>query len=535
MILMEKIKVCAYTRVSTNSRDQENSFENQKTYFEREISKSDKYELTKIYADKGLTGTSWNKRDEFLQMLYDAGIDIIAETKRKKHFEANETREPKFKYIFVKNTSRFARNVVVMDIIRELQRKKVYVYFLDINKTTENESDITYIEIFLTFDENDSRDKSKKVRFGHLEGARKGIIHVNSRIYGYKYIQEENRLEIIPEEAEVVKLIYNLYIEGFGVRKIIKELENNKIKTREYKEFTPSTVKRILSNEKYYGLSVRQKYDTGIVFNKNTYAKLKSEKEWISKETDKIPAIITKEIFNKAQKIRNSKVNSINQRGIYKGISEYAGLIKCGKCGSNYTRNLDRGRIFYNCSLKKTKGSNICNNKNVSLKTIEEGFNLLQNGSMAMIMKLEYENKIDKLNRKKKSLQKKINQQSNERVNQLKDELEKQNNIKNNLLDLFIEGQFDRDELDKRREKIDIKIDELQTEITYLSKTNDEINEEIEEINRQIQMFNGLSEFKFHTKEEILDNIKNMIVIEKENKLYLSFDFGEIQFNVPLN
>ena len=111
------IKVAAYCRVSTDSTDQANSFENQN------------YKLYQVYADKGITGTKL-QRPEFNHMLEDAGLDIIyvdnlANDSRKQYHKYTtvlSSRQPKFNLILVKNTSRFARNVSVSDILNELKQ-----------------------------------------------------------------------------------------------------------------------------------------------------------------------------------------------------------------------------------------------------------------------------------------------------------------------------------------------------------------------------------------------------------------------------
>ena len=118
-----KQAVVAYCRVSTSSKDQENSFENQKNFFEREVGRSETLELVGIYADKGITGTSLNRRDDFTRMLLDAGLIERKVTRTRSIFEIDHSK-PKFNLILVKNTSRFARNVMVIDILRELVKTK---------------------------------------------------------------------------------------------------------------------------------------------------------------------------------------------------------------------------------------------------------------------------------------------------------------------------------------------------------------------------------------------------------------------------
>jgi hypothetical protein len=138
-------------------------------------------------------------------------------------------------------------------------------------------------------------------------------------------------------------------------------------------EYQSSSIRRIITNEKYCGLDNSLKYDTGEVFNKNSYPKVKDE--YTVQPTDKIPAIISRDLFYKCKDIMHSKTNYKNQCGIYNGSSKYKNLIYCGVCGSVYHSNRDKGRIFYNCSNKKLHGTAACNSVNVSEKQIDTYIN----------------------------------------------------------------------------------------------------------------------------------------------------------------
>ena len=280
------IRAVAYCRVSTKSEEQKNSFDLQQAYFRDEVIKWEGYELIDVYADRGFSGTMLS-RPEFDRMLYDAGLDIIEvrnETKDnrklyKKYVTVpSSTRKPKFNLILVKDTSRFARNIIVWDILNDLKKVGVHVRFLDHGKSTENDSDATYLQLFNTFDEAESRARSTKVTFGIREGAKRGKINANKRLYGYTYIQKENRLETIPEEEKVIGLIFSLYSKGNGIRRIINQLDERGIKTRLGKSFVKTTIGKILDNEKYAGRNVRMKYTTGTIFKKS-YPKRKPENE----------------------------------------------------------------------------------------------------------------------------------------------------------------------------------------------------------------------------------------------------------------
>ena len=137
----------------------------------------------------------------------------------------SSSRTPCFDLIIVRNTSRFARNINAVQILEQLKQIKVYVYFCDIDKTTEKDTDMEEIESHILSAERESRIKSRMVRFGTNEGAKEGVIRASSRLYGYKFIKAEfpidDRLEIIENEAEVIRKIYGWYLQGYGMRRII--------------------------------------------------------------------------------------------------------------------------------------------------------------------------------------------------------------------------------------------------------------------------------------------------------------------------
>lgn len=506
----EIIKVCAYCRVSTDSNDQANSFENQKDFFEKYAEKNPNFELVEIYSDKGFTGTSFDKREGFNQMLFDAGIDV--ETyKRKVNLIISEERKPKFKYILVKNSSRFARNMQIVVLIDELKKAGVYIKFLDIDLSTETRDEQFLINFFLNFDQQESVDKSKKVKWGHERGAEKGNIHVNSSIYGFEYLPSENRLEIIEEEAEVIRKIFDMYTNhNLGFRKIVEKLNELEIKTRKNKEFCKSTIQRILTNEKYYGALVRQKWSSGEVFNKHS-PKIRPEEEWIVHEDHpNIPPIISKEVFAKAQAILKSRTK--DSKGVYIRKTKYAGLIVCGKCKANYTRNSDKGRYFFNCSTKKTKGLKECDNLNVSLTDLEEFIDYLAvEGLYNSILKSKNE-KISLLIQLKEKMMIQINQENIDEVNKKKELVNDLMIKKEKLLDLYMDGIFDKKTLDERVEKLNHVLSTYGREISLLTKPNEEIKKEINEIDNRLSELKKLEVNKSYTSEEVLEMIEEIEV-----------------------
>ena len=518
-------------------RDQANSFENQNLYFNRELSKNPDFKLFRVYADKGITGTKLH-REEFDKMLIDAGLDIL-EVKNDsgylKYVTLPTSRKPKFKYIFVKNTSRFARNVEVASIFRDLSRMGVFVNFLDLNKSTENEADSTYIQIFCSFDERESRDKRTKVLFGIAEGNKKGVIRTNGKLYGYRYIQKENRLEVIPEEAEVIKKIFTLYSQNLGIRQILNILEKEGILTRNGKKFGRTTIRNILDNEKYCGYSNNCKHYLGNdLFDKFVTPKRKQDGEYDLIESWKIPPIVDLELFRACKEILEGKINYENQKGVKKPYARFSGLLRCDICGNSYISNVDRGRRFYNCSTKKQFGILRCNSYNVSEQTIEtELKNFLYNhkvSSAVIHQELIYwyslaryfiEHQSDNTDDIKKLRQEEA--ELLEKLDSLYDLYASKNDSKKNVDFITNKIEMVEDEIQHLREKIltlSMSFNALVDKISFISNRI----EEIKDINKDV-----------NTIDDLIGKV--IIYVREDGKLYTTyraFTAEEQLKNLPL-
>lgn len=376
------MKIAAYCRVSTNSEDQENSFENQKNYFESKIEEQG-HDLYAVYADQGISGTKLN-RPQFNQMLKDAGLKLVIHDEKTRtgrehseEWQADPNKEPLFEEIWIKNTSRFARNVLATKVLNELKAKKVYVRFVEQGLSTREESAIFTIEMMALVDSQESRGKSTKVKWGQERSLEQGKLFTQSKLYGYEYKKEENRLVKKPDESEVVKKIFELYSQGYGHRRISNLLEREGIKTRNGKRFCKNTIMRIIDNEKYAGLNNGGKWSTGQVYIDKHYAKVKDDYKVV--RTDKIEPIVSEELFNVCREIKNKKVDVYNKKGVNRGYSKYSGKVFCGKCGAPYISNVDRGNKFYNCKTKKNRGTTSCDNLNVKEKRLDDALEWVYN------------------------------------------------------------------------------------------------------------------------------------------------------------
>lgn len=513
----KKTRVVAYARVSTDAQVKDgNSLENQRSYFERELNKQKNFKLISlptnsngIYADEGVSGTKL-RRPAFERMLKDAGLQPVISARTDKETDDYEIiSEPKFDLIYVKDTSRFARNVSVDKLLKTLLQNGVAVYFLDLNKRSDSNEDMTYIQIFLSFSERESRDRSVKTKFGHKEAHRRGDIAVGGRMYGYKYVKKRKNdpynsgYYVIDEaEAEIVRKIYNYYTEdGYGDFRICQLLYDEGIKNRAGKKFTTNSIARILKNEKYTGVNDAGKFNYGadIFHKKITDVPYDDADRQLAREAtqrlkeegiiDRIPQLISTEQYQKAQEIRqsHSDIHKV-QKCVYNGTTPYVQKIKCSDCGSFYFSNgrkningiryrryaCKRGTHFNGDTVKK------CYNPSV----YEAEFDKLLDSDVYFDRKLnEYEEVLGTIEVCLDTLEEAIDSPKENLVKSLIEERTEIEAKKEKLLPLYIDGSFTKAQLDTYLNQYDSQLKKLNEQITANSKGNSSIREIIESIN----------------------------------------------------
>lgn len=528
--------ICAYCRVSTDSEQQETSFENQQSYFAREVEKAG-YQLYKIYADSGLTGTKLDNRPEFMKMLHDAGLDLIHATGTgmggkkvsKPYFIASE-RTPAFNAIWIKNTSRFARNTSSKEIIDALRAKNVNIHFIDQDIDTLGRDGDLLLSLLQMFDEQESRDKSSKIRAGFKESAKRNRIRGSSKLYGFNYNKAENSLTAIPEEAEVVRLIFDMYENGYGLRRIINGLNDRGIKNREGKPFAPTTIRHILDNEKYAGLNNALKHEAGQVFIDQHYSKPKPRDQYEVKPSDRIEAIISPDQFYRCLEKRESKVNFQKRVGIYSGATKYAQLIHCGECGSVYHANTAKGgKRFYNCSGKRKGGTGFCKNRNITEDQLDlfikkqciEDFAFSQAmqaffASHWVLRRIERD--LNALDADRKTAAEKLQAKIDEHIDEL-----------DALNALYVKSKNRREQLAPQIDEKENLISVLREKLAEVSKPNDEIINDIGywlpiyvklhnasyELKAPMQE-DGMRDARQATPEEVLAEVEKLTIYDDE-------------------
>ncbi len=315
-------RVCAYCRVSTDDTDQKNSLVAQKQFFARYFNLHSNWTNVGIFADEGLSGTSLEKRDDFNRMLFEArhgNIDII----------------------LTKEVSRFSRNVQhLLNIVEELRNKGVYIWFLSDDINTEKHDYREKLTQIATNAEQESLRTSRRVRWGQQQQMQLGVIFGRKEMYGYNIVKDDNGIqhfEIIPEEAEVIKKIFEWFASGEGTHRISRRLEQQGITTKQYKNGWSNTViLRILRNEKYVGdLAQGKTYTPDPLTHKKKYNTGQSYRFYI---TDHHPesAIIDRDLWNKVRTILEEKAPSEEIKAKHSNRYWTSGKVYCGLCGGRY-------------------------------------------------------------------------------------------------------------------------------------------------------------------------------------------------------
>lgn len=350
-----KKRVAAYCRVSTDSEEQLNSYEAQKSYYTQKIEESSDWEMAEIYADEGISGTSMKKRTEFKKMITAC---------KRGHIDL----------IITKSLSRFARNTVdCLETVRLLKADGIGVYFEKENINTLTESSEFLITLFSGFAQAESESLSKNIAWGKQKSAEAGKVDFQyKKMLGYRK-GVDGQPEIVPEEAEIIRRIYRRYLAGCSLGQIKQELEQDNIPTAQKVErWSSAVIHNILTNEKYMGDALLQKtYITDCITKK--VKKNMGERPMYYVENNH-PAIIPRETFDQVQKemTRRSSKRKVLQKSGKTELGKYSGkyalteLLVCGECGSPYKRvtwaRNGKKRIVWRCVSRLEFGTKYCHN-----------------------------------------------------------------------------------------------------------------------------------------------------------------------------
>ena len=323
-----KLRVAAYARVSSNSEDQLHSFAAQNAYYTELITGNPEWEFVDVYADRGITGTSAEKRDDFQRLLTDC-------------------RRGRIDKVLTKSTARFARNTSESLIaVRELRDLEVGVCFEEQGIDTAQMSGELLTAIFSMIAQKESEAISENIRWTYQKKMKKGSFITCKAPFGYRLVG--GGLEIVEAEAEIIRLIFQRYLNGRSMEDIAKEITRYGIPTRDKTPYWQTTsIQYVLHNEKYAGDSLAQKtYTTRTLPHRKKRNQGEYDQYFVPGSH---PAIIDREVFDQAQALLKQKGMVIRPKS---GVTyPWTGTVICGNCGSIFKRKKCRETAYWTCRL----------------------------------------------------------------------------------------------------------------------------------------------------------------------------------------
>lgn len=355
----QRLKVCAYARVSTGSRAQAESYATQVEYYTEKIENNPLWEFAGVYADEGITGTKVKGRDDFKAMVAaceEGDIDLI----------------------LTKSITRFARNTVeCIQTIRKLKAIGVGIYFEKEGINTLTEASELMLTILASVAQGESEDFSGNNRWAIINRFENGTFIVGTPAYGYRK-DEDGNLIIEETEAEVVRWIFEAYLNGMGAYVIAKMLNDHQIPTiREGEKWQDSVVKNILTNPVYEGDALHQRTYTEKQFPFTRKVNYEQMNMYLTKDAH--PPIITHEEVEAVRSIMEYRSRTLNMNGERcQNRYIFSSKIICGDCGSHFRRQKiyigkPYEKIIWTCH-KHVEDKGSCHMKAIREDVLQQAF-----------------------------------------------------------------------------------------------------------------------------------------------------------------
>lgn len=515
----QKLRVCAYARVSTDSEDQANSYESQVRYFTEYIKQHKDWIFAGIYADEGISGTNTKKRKEFNRMISDAEDGLID-------------------LILTKEVSRFARNTVdTLSITRNLKRRGIHVIFVNDNINTADNDGELRLSIMATIAQDESRKTSERVKWGQKRQMEQGKVFGRD-LLGYSV--KKGKLYLKEDEAEIVKLIFHKFTnEGKGTHIIARELREAGIRPMRVKEWSNIVILRVLRNEKYVGdLCQKKTYTPDYLTHEKKYNRGAEEKIYIRDHHPEI-AIIDRDLWDRTQ--AELERRSPSEENKLKHSNRYwcSGKLYCGECGGRLvsrTKHLKNGTTYKAWRCFESA-------KNGTLKTDEYGFTIgctgKSIGDRTIRFLAAYAINAISINREAivSKLTKIIKEILNEEPKTIgKDQIEKRiaslKKKKINIIDLAAEGIISKDDMKAQNDLYSKEIDELNAKLLEVENQNTIIDRKISQVKACIDRIEKLTHVGDEDEQILHDMVKKAVVY---NDKYVDISLNAIPFCIRLH
>lgn len=486
------LRVCYYCRVSTDSDVQLNSLDNQLEYYENYIKSKPKWILSGGYIEEGKTGVRVDVRPSFKKMIHDA-----------KH--------NKFDLIITKEVSRFARDLEdSIHYIRELKDSGVGVFFENQNLNTFDSNSELILNIMFNLAQDESRKLSSRVKFGHKQAIENGHVLGSSNITGYK--KDNCKLVIVENEAKFIKTLFELYSSGkYGFQKLSKKLSELGYLNKKGKLYDKDSLKRMIENPKYKGYYRAKTYEILDYRTKRRKKNSLDDQVLYKCKDGSIPAIISEELWDQANKILKSRTKGYESNNYWSGGLKYAfsSKIYCKEHNTNFQRShgsKNKNRPTWSCSMYLQHRLAACESPIIAETDLYNIMSSIMNNIIPQKKKIVdnmlklYEN-IDRTNDYYKELEL-LN--TNIKIIEQK---------KSMALDLIFNGDISKDSLKMQFEKYDQEIKSFNVKKTMIIKQIERLNNSHDNLDRMTKLIE--EEINGGSLNEFIRKFVDEIIISK--------------------
>lgn len=490
------LRVTFYARVSTDQDEQINSLENQVQYYTELIQSKPNWKFVPGYVDEGISGGSTKKRDNFNRMIRDAKAGM-------------------FDFIITKEISRFSRST--LDSIRytqELLDYNVGVFFQNDNINTLDTDSEFRLVIMAGVAQDEIRKLSERLKFGFRQAIKNGHVLGNDKLYGFD--KKDCVLTVNEEEAEIIRIIFDLYgNQRLGTRTISKRLMELGYTSREGNAFNTLTIRHILENPKYKGWYCGNKSQSMDYRTKRNV--LLDESEWVTYPDPSIPAIVSEELWNRANvlyKRRREEMKSHSSGLSFHNRYPYSTKIYCEEHGTTFHRQVIQTKKgqqeVWQCKVYRSHGRAACSAPQIRSSDLDF---ILSDIFKELIR--DKQKIIDSLVTVLTNIPKEVDY--GKLRCQVENEMDDLERKKNRLLDLSIAGALTVEEFKERNDAFNVRILECHGKLTAIRQEEENQSSEELDIPAIRQALDEALRFTGEIDTALVATILDKVVVKKES------------------
>ena len=490
------LRVTFYARVSTDQDEQINSLENQVQYYTELIQSKPNWKFVPGYVDEGISGGSTKKRDNFNRMIRDAKAGM-------------------FDFIITKEISRFSRSTLdSIKYTQELLDYNVGVFFQNDNINTLDTDSEFRLVIMAGVAQDEIRKLSERLKFGFRQAIKNGHVLGNDKLYGYD--KNDCVLTVNEEEAEIIRIIFDLYgNQRLGTRTISKRLMELGYTSREGNAFNTLTIRHILENPKYKGWYCGNKSQSVDYRTKRNV--LLDEREWVTYPDPSIPAIVSEELWNRANalyKRRREEMKSHSSGVSFHNRYPYSAKIYCEEHGTTFHRQVIQTKKgqqeVWQCKVYRSHGRAACSAPQIRSSDLDV---ILSDIFKELVR--DKEKIIDSLVTVLTNIPKEVDY--GKLRCQVENEMDDLERKKNRLLDLSIAGALTVEEFKERNDAFNAQILECQGKLTAIRQEEENRTSEELDIPAIRRALDEALRFTGEIDTALVATILDRVVVKKES------------------